>query len=104
MNKAPFWPQLFLDGAQECNHIVVRFLFDLLHALWVITSSANFLDIILGDNALARPSFADEQFNRQPSIGFMRRRPDVVNLWQRIYFSTASKAVFSVIKFSDVIT
>src|SRR5260370_17394820 len=100
MNKAPFWPQLFLDGAQECNHIVVRFLFDLLHALWVITSSANFLDSILGDNALARPSFADEQFNPQPYIGFMRRKPDAGHLLQQISFIHSIKAIHTFFHFS----
>src|SRR5215469_6385275 len=101
MNEAPFRPQLFLDGAQERNHIVVRLLFDLLHALWVIAGSANFLESILGDDALARPSFADEQLNPQPYIGFMRRRPDSGHLWQRISFDHAIKAFLDVLHFSE---
>ncbi len=86
MNEAALGTKLFLNGAQEGNNVVVRFLLYLLHALRVIAGGPNLLDSILWNDTLARPGFADKQFNLEPGIGFGGRRPYGSHFWQGIAF------------------
>jgi len=57
------------------------------HALSIVTSLANFLYRVGWDNAFASPSFASQQFDAQPRISLILRRPDSGHGRQGISFN-----------------
>lgn len=81
VDKASLRPQLLLNRAQERDDIVVRLALDLLHALGVVAGPTNLFQRLLGNDPLARPGFADLQFDSEPGVCFMSRRPDGGHLW-----------------------
>src|SRR5262245_52386593 len=86
MEKTPFGAKLLLNRAQKRDDIVMAFAFDGLHTINVVTCLAQLVQVLSGDDAFARPSFADEKFNSEPDVQFMLFRPDTAHFRRAIAF------------------